>query len=77
MANVTINEDISSSDSLDLGYDANEIQALGNTFAKNIIDPDISQQGITLDALSYQNAKLISTLLSAQITSKIKQKIMK
>lgn len=73
---VTINED-SPSDSSDSDADEDEIQQLGNNFAQNIITPGISQQGISLDSLSYQYAEPISTPISAQVTSKIKKKIWK
>ena len=76
MTRVTINKDIPL-DSSDSDIDADKIQQFGNNFAQNIITPGISQQGISLDSLSYQYAEPISTPISAHVTSKIKKKIWK
>ena len=78
MAKITFGDDSSSqSESSDFDSGDSDMQQLGNTFARNIVHPEMNQKGITLDSLSYQYAEPISTPISAQIPTKLKKKIWK
>ena len=78
VAKITFGDDSSSqSESSDFDSGDSDMQQLGNTFARNIVHPEMNQKGITLDSLSYQYAEPISTPISAQIPTKLKKKIWK
>ena len=78
VAKITFGNDSSSqSESSDFDSGDSDMQQLGNTFARNIVHPEMNQKGITLDSLSYQYAEPISTPISAQIPTKLKKKIWK